>query len=95
MAHDGGEAIADAERLRPDVLLLDLGLPIMDGFEVCRRIRAQPWGRQMLIIAITGWGQDIDRRRSAEAGFDHHLVKPVDVRAITKILTDAPLQVSQ
>jgi CheY-like chemotaxis protein len=95
IAHDGRKAVTESERLRPDAVLLDLGLPIVDGFDACRTIRAQPWGRQILLIAITGWGQDIDRRRSAEAGFDHHLVKPVDVRAITKILTDAPLHVSQ
>jgi signal transduction histidine kinase len=95
IAHDGRQAVTESERLRPDAVLLDLGLPIVDGFDACRTIRAQPWGRQMLLIAITGWGKDIDRRRSAEAGFDHHLVKPVDVRAITKILSDAPLHVSQ
>jgi signal transduction histidine kinase/CheY-like chemotaxis protein len=86
-AHDGVEGLAAAERLRPDVVLMDLGLPRIDGFEVCRRIREQPWGKQMLIIAITGWGQDVDRRRSREAGFDHHLVKPVDARVISALMS--------
>jgi CheY-like chemotaxis protein len=86
MAHDGVEGLAAAERLRPDVVLMDLGLPRIDGFDACRRIREQPWGKRMLVIAITGWGQDADRRRSQEAGFDHHLVKPVDARAISTLL---------
>jgi DNA-binding response OmpR family regulator len=59
-------------------MLIDLGMPKLNGYEVCRSIRAQPWGMQMTIIAQTGWGQAEDRRRSREAGFDHHLVKPVD-----------------
>jgi CheY-like chemotaxis protein len=86
MAHDGVEGLAAAERLRPDVVLMDLGLPRIDGFEACRRIREQPWGKRMLVIAITGWGQDNDRRRSQEAGFDHHLVKPIDTRAIGALM---------
>jgi signal transduction histidine kinase len=86
-AHDGVEGLAAAERLRPDVVLMDLGLPRIDGFEACRRIREQPWGKRMLVIAITGWGQDVDRRRSQEAGFDHHLVKPVDARAISELMS--------
>jgi signal transduction histidine kinase/CheY-like chemotaxis protein len=86
MAHDGVEGLAAAERLRPDVVLLDLGLPRLDGFEACRRIREQPWGKHMLMVAITGWGQDVDRRKSAAAGFDHHLVKPVDASAITALM---------
>ena len=87
-AHDGVEGLAAAERLRPDVVLMDLGLPRISGLEACRRIREQAWGKRMLMIAITGWGQDIDRRKSQEAGFDHHLVKPVDARAINELLND-------
>jgi len=86
MAHDGVEGLAAAERLRPDVVLMDLGLPRIDGLDACRRIREQPWGKRILVIAITGWGQDVDRRKSQEAGFDHHLVKPVDARAITALM---------
>ena len=85
-AHDGVEGLAAAERLRPDVVLMDLGLPRIDGFDACRRIREQPWGKQMLLVAITGWGQDVDRRKSREAGFDHHLVKPVDMQDVSALV---------
>jgi PAS domain S-box-containing protein len=85
--HNGLDAVESAERLRPDVVLLDIGLPGMSGFEACRRIREQPWGKDTLLIAITGWGQDVDRRMSHEAGFNHHLVKPVDARAISAIVS--------
>jgi PAS domain S-box-containing protein len=78
-AHDGLAALEAAEQFRPDFILLDIGLPKLNGYEACRRIRAQPWSRGMVIVALTGWGQEEDRRRSHEAGFDHHLVKPVDV----------------
>jgi signal transduction histidine kinase/CheY-like chemotaxis protein len=88
MAHDGVEGLAAAERLRPDVVLMDLGLPRIDGFDACRRIREQPWGKRILVIAITGWGQDVDRRKSQEAGFDYHLVKPVDARDINALLNE-------
>jgi signal transduction histidine kinase len=94
MAHDGVEGLAAAERLRPDVVLMDLGLPRIDGFDACRRIREQPWGKHVLMIAITGWGQDVDRRKSQEAGFDHHLVKPVDARDINALMSGAPAQQS-
>ena len=77
-AHDGAEAVAAAARLEPEVILLDIGLPRLDGYEACREIRQQAWARDAMIVALTGWGQDDDRRRSSEAGFDAHLVKPVD-----------------
>ena len=89
-AHDGAEAIRAAERLRPDVVLLDIGLPILNGYQACRRIRAQAWGRHMLLIALTGWGQDEDRERSREAGFDRHMVKPVDHDELLTLLASAP-----
>ena len=76
-AYDGDVACQVAERFRPDVVLLDIGLPKVSGHDVCRYIRRQPWGRTTQIIAQTGWGQDTDRLRSREAGFDDHLVKPV------------------
>ena len=85
-AHDGLQAIAVAERFRPDAMLLDIGLPLLNGYEVCRRIRQQPWGAGLLMVAVTGWGQDEDRERSKEAGFDTHVVKPVDPTAIMKML---------
>jgi signal transduction histidine kinase len=84
--HDGIAALDAAERLRPDVILLDIGLPRLNGFEVCRRIRQQPWGKDVVVIALTGWGQEVDRRRSHESGFDHHIVKPVEHEALVKLL---------
>jgi signal transduction histidine kinase/ActR/RegA family two-component response regulator len=87
-AHDGQEAVTKAEQFRPEVILLDLGMPIMDGYEACRAIRLQPWGRPMKIIALTGWGQESDRRQSREAGFDAHLVKPVEHAVLVKTLDD-------
>jgi CheY-like chemotaxis protein len=81
-AYDGNAAIDVAEQFRPRVILLDIGLPGLNGYEVCREIRARPWGKQAIIAAVTGWGQDEDRRLSVEAGFDHHLVKPVDPEAL-------------
>ena len=82
LAYDGHDALAAAERERPDIVLLDIGLPQMNGHDVCREIRKAPWGRTMRVIALTGWGQDDDRRKSREAGFDAHLVKPVDYDAL-------------
>lgn len=87
-ASDGIEAVAAAERFRPELILLDLGMPRLDGLDACRRIRAQPWGRTMKIVAVTGRGQDEDRRRTAEAGFDGHLVKPVAPAAVLALLGD-------
>jgi two-component system CheB/CheR fusion protein len=87
-AYDGERGIAAAEAFRPDVALFDLGLPKVDGLTACRHLRGQAWGRSMVLIACTGWGQDDDRRRSHEAGFDHHLVKPVDPQALMKMLAD-------
>jgi signal transduction histidine kinase len=77
-AADGAEGIRAAEEFRPDVILLDIGMPDLDGHEVCRRIRAEEWGRSIVIIAQTGWGQEDDRRRTNAAGFDYHLVKPIN-----------------
>jgi len=85
-AHDGLEAVETARRYRPDVVLLDIGLPRLDGYEVCRLMREQPWGRDMQIIAMTGWAQEGDRQKSDEAGFDLHLVKPVDPAALMNML---------
>jgi signal transduction histidine kinase len=85
-AHDGVEAVEVASGFRPDVVLLDIGLPRMDGYEVAQKIREQPWGRDMVLVAVTGWGQEEDRRRSREAGFDHHLIKPVEPDALLKLL---------
>lgn len=89
-AYDGQEGVALAEQFRPDVVLLDIGLPKLNGYEACRRIREQDWSKGMVIIAMTGWGQEEDRRRSHEAGFDHHLVKPVAPGALMQLLSDLP-----
>ncbi len=88
-AHDGLEALEAAPAFRPDVILLDIGMPRLNGHEVARRIRRQPWGKGVLLVALTGWGQEEDRRRSREAGFDFHLVKPVDAAALEKVLAEA------
>ncbi len=76
-AYDGLEGVEKAEQLRPDAVVLDLGMPRLNGYEACERIRAQPWGKSMRLVAVSGWGQHEDRRRSMQAGFDAHLVKPV------------------
>ncbi|MDB5312042.1 MAG: luxQ 2 [Gemmataceae bacterium] len=85
-AYDGLEAVEAAGAFRPDVVLLDIGLPKLNGYEACRQIRAQPWGERMVLIALTGWGQDEDRSRSKEAGFNFHMVKPVDPATLQKLL---------
>ncbi|HEX5715718.1 MAG TPA: PAS domain S-box protein [Thermoanaerobaculia bacterium] len=87
-AHDGVEAFESAERLRPQVVLMDVGMPRLNGYETTRRIREQPWGRDMIVIALTGWGQDVDRAKSKEAGCDGHLVKPVNLPDLEKILAE-------
>ncbi len=89
IAHDGLEAVKMAESFGPDVVLLDIGLPKLNGFEAARMIRQQPWGKQMMLVALTGWGKDEDRRMSSEAGFDAHLVKPADPLALTQLLARA------
>jgi signal transduction histidine kinase/CheY-like chemotaxis protein len=86
IAYDGEEAVKAAANHRPDVILLDIGLPRLNGYDACRRIREQPWAKKIILIAVTGWGQDEDRRKSAEAGFNGHLVKPVHHVELTKLL---------
>ena len=86
-AHDGLEALDVAAAFRPDVMLLDIGMPKLNGYDVCRRIRQQAWGKNIVVIALTGWGQEADKRRSLAAGVDAHLVKPVDLAALKKLLT--------
>jgi signal transduction histidine kinase len=85
-AIDGEAAYSAAERFRPEVVLLDIGMPKLNGYEVCRRIRQQPWGRAMRVFAQTGWGQADDRRKTEEAGFDGHMVKPVDPAMLETVL---------
>jgi CheY-like chemotaxis protein len=86
-ACDGLEAVEIAESFRPDVILLDIGMPRLNGYDACRRIREQSWGRNVVVVALTGWGQDEDRQRSQVAGFDYHLVKPVEPEKLEVLLT--------
>ncbi|WP_119155376.1 hybrid sensor histidine kinase/response regulator [Caldimonas tepidiphila] len=90
VAYDGQQALQMAERLRPTMLLVDIGMPRLNGYEVARRIRASDWGRSARLVAQTGWGQQEDMRRSREAGFDAHLTKPVDIDALMRLLAQAP-----
>jgi CheY-like chemotaxis protein len=85
-AQDGYTAIEWAEQFLPHVVLLDLGLPRLNGFEVARRIRATPWGMRMVLLAVTGWCRDIDRERAVEAGFDAHIAKPVSMNEMCDLL---------
>jgi len=85
-ASDGEEALLLAGQRKPEIVVLDVGMPKLDGCEVARRIRAESWGRGAVLVALTGWGQEVDRRRSREAGFDMHLVKPVDPAALCDML---------
>ena len=94
-AHDGVEAVEMATGLKPDLILLDIGLPKMNGYEACRRIREQSWGKEMFLIALTGWGTEEDRQRSREAGFDTHMVKPVDYDALLDLLASLPTRAQQ
>ena len=87
-AQNGVEGIECARTFRPDVILLDIGLPQLNGYEVARRVRQEPWGKSIFLIAMTGFGQEEDRRRSVEAGFDDHMVKPIDLVELEKKLSD-------
>jgi len=89
-APNGAIALETAVRHMPEVALLDIGMPLLDGYEVARRIRAQEWGKSVTLVALTGWGQESDRRRSREAGFDTHLVKPLDLDRLTALLAQLP-----
>jgi CheY-like chemotaxis protein/two-component sensor histidine kinase len=85
-ANDGIEALEIAERFRPDVILLDIGMPRLDGYATAQQLRQKPWASGTRLFALTGWGQDEDKRRAREAGFDHHLVKPVDPEMLNRAL---------
>ncbi len=86
VVHDGESAVAAAAAETPDVILMDIGLPRMSGYDAARAIRRERAARPPLIVALTGWGQPEDRRRSSEAGIDHHLVKPLDMERLRQIL---------
>jgi DNA-binding response OmpR family regulator len=87
LAFDGREALDTAERERPDAVVLDIGMPHLNGYQVAQAIRAQPWGEGLLLIALTGWGLEGEQQKtSSDAGFDHHLVKPVDPDVLERLL---------
>jgi CheY-like chemotaxis protein len=94
VAYDGAQALEMAATLEPQIVLMDIGLPKMNGYEAARQMRVLPGLRDALIVALTGWGQGEDRRRSREAGFDHHLVKPVALDDLQSILAQPARQVS-
>lgn len=89
IAYSGKQALALAEEFRPQLVMMDIGMPEMDGYEVARSIRAQAWGRDMVLVAITGWGQDEDRREAEAAGFDHHRAKPVELDSLDPLFAQA------
>ena len=86
VANDGEEAFLVAEAFRPDVIFLDIGLPKVNGHDVARAIRARPWGKDIVLIALSGWGQPDDMRRSLDAGFNHHLAKPAERGEVERLL---------
>ena len=90
VAYSGMAALEMTKTYTPDVVFLDIGMPGMDGYEVARRIRQQPGLEKVVLAALTGWGQKEDRRRTAEAGFNHHLVKPPEPKAVESILSSLP-----
>jgi CheY-like chemotaxis protein len=90
VAHDGVDAVEMAASWRPAVVLMDIGMPRMSGLEAARAIRELPDGGRLWLIALSGWGQSEDRRKSREAGFDHHFVKPVDVEALIELIRKLP-----
>src|SRR5262249_2405802 len=92
IAYDGCQAVELAETMRPNLILMDLGMPNLDGFSAAREIKSTPWGKSATIIACTGWGQPDDRTRSQDAGCDGHLVKPVSITELEKLLTEMSQQ---
>ena len=91
VAHDGAAALKIAPTFRPDMILLDIGMPVMDGYEVASRLRKIPGLETTILVALTGWGQREDRRRTAEAGFDHHLVKPLEPETLECLISELNL----
>ena len=86
LAHDGAQAVAVAEAIRPDIIVLDIGMPTLNGYDAARRIRGQVWGHSPVLVALTGWGHQDHRTESVDAGFDHHLVKPVDLTELLNVI---------
>lgn len=92
VAYDGEEALTIANEVRPEAILLDIGMPKMNGFECARSIRAESWAAGTFLIALTGWGQEEDKKRALEAGFDRHLTKPVDPATLDEVLRKPPVR---
>ena len=92
VAQDGIQAVETAAEFRPDVAVLDIAMPKLDGFDVARMIREQPWGKNMFLIALSGWGQQLDRQRTKDAGFDAHLTKPAKYETLMEILNHLPIR---
>jgi CheY-like chemotaxis protein len=86
--YDGEKAVAEAEEFRPDMVVLDIGMPKLDGYAVARMIREQPWSSGMVLVALTGWGQEEDKRKAADAGFDRHFTKPIDPAELQRLVTE-------
>jgi CheY-like chemotaxis protein len=86
IAHDGPEALNALRDFRPDIAFLDIGMPGLTGYEVAQAVRAEPWGRDVRLIAVTGWGQAEDKQRAHTAGFDRHMVKPIDPDEVDRLL---------
>ena len=86
IAHDGEQALDTMRNFRPDVAFLDIGMPLLSGYEVAEAVRAEPWGRAVKLIAVTGWGQADDKQRARTGGFDQHLVKPIDPSDVDRLL---------
>ena len=87
VAHDGAAALDAVRDFRPDVAFLDIGMPGLTGYEVAEAVRAEPWGNEVTLIAVTGWGQPDDRLRARTAGFDRHLIKPIDPAEVDRLLS--------
>ncbi|HYH69450.1 MAG TPA: ATP-binding protein [Urbifossiella sp.] len=90
VAYGGEEGVAAAAEFRPGFVLMDVGMPRLNGYQAARRIRAEPWGGEPVLVALTGWGTDDDRRMTRDAGFDHHLIKPADLTALTRLIAEVP-----
>ena len=91
LAHSGADAFESAKRLRPDIGVFDIGMPDLDGYQLAERIRHEAWGKTITLIALTGWGQESDKRRAHLAGFDHHLTKPIDPEQLERLF-EAPVK---
>ena len=88
VARDGREALTLGPAFQPDVVLMDITMPFMDGYEAARRLRAEPWGQSVVLIALTGWGRTTDIEAARAAGFDGHLLKPVEAEALLRLIAE-------